>query len=208
MSTAFKGQAASKGEYEIPEAGSSPAIIVGLVDLGTQTRTYQGQTSEAHKVLILFQLDQVKSDGTPFVLSKDETLSFHRKSNLRKLAETIRGKAWDEGQPIDYSSLVGQTVLLTIETATSSSGSEYCKVSNITKIPKGMAKVEPQVETICWSIGDDMGELPSWIPYLYGKRITDVISSSRELSGGVAPPATRPAPAPSKGSRRADEVPF
>jgi hypothetical protein len=207
MSNAFKGQAASQGQYEIPEAGSSPAVIVGLVDLGTQTRTYQGQTSESHKVLILFQLDQTKSDGTPFILSKDETLSFHRKSNLRKLAETIRGKTYDDGQPIDYSALVGQTVLLTIETATSSSGSEYCKVANITKIPKGMAKVQPQVDTICWSIGDYMGVLPSWIPYLYGQKITDVISSSRELSGGVAPARATSDPAPRNG-RKADEVPF
>jgi hypothetical protein len=62
----------------------------------------------------------------------------------------------------------------------------YAKIDSVTKLPKMMAqhKVTPSVKPFTWSLGDDLNEIPDWIPYLYGKPVKTKIGECEEMSGG------------------------
>lgn len=80
-------------------AGSYLARCVRLIDLGTQTTDYQGETKTARKVLLAFEIlddETRRDDGQPFVLSKRYTASLHEKS---RATQRPRLMAWQRFHP-------------------------------------------------------------------------------------------------------------
>lgn len=81
------------GTYTPPEAGTFPARCCALIDLGTQTATYEGETKAARKILVSFEItdsDNRRDDGSPHIVSKRFTASLHPKAGLRKFLEAWR----------------------------------------------------------------------------------------------------------------------
>src|SRR5271154_3419434 len=95
-------------EYEIPPPGQYGACLVGLIDLGTHTNTYQGQTSEQHRIFLCWELtDEQNSSGENYVVAKDYTWSLHKKAKFRQLLEGWAGKELQEGEELDPVNMVG-----------------------------------------------------------------------------------------------------
>lgn len=125
------------------EAGTYPARCVGLIDLGTQTSTFETETKAAHKVLVSFEIcdpETRRSDGTPYVVSKRFTLSKHEKAALRGFLQGWRGRDFtpEEIKRFDLVAVLGQPCLLSVVN-TSKDGKTFANIASAAKLPRGMA---------------------------------------------------------------------
>jgi hypothetical protein len=195
----FKQTATSKGAngetFEVPESGSQPAVLIGLIDLGTQVQKgYQGAADEdVHQVYLVFELTGAPMSG----MKRNHTigwcgrLSMHEKSKLRKLIEGWRGQKFGEGEEFDPNVLVGKPCMLNVVHETSKgSGNTYAKIDSISKIPKGMPTPKATLPTVVFEIG---GATPipdaEHLPYIFGTPVPEVVRRSREIAGGKVPAA-------------------
>ena len=98
---------------QIP-AGVHSARCGKVVDLGTQRKEYNGETSWKREVLITWETPEEMHDGVPMTVSKFYTLSLHEKSNLGADLTSWRGRAFTETekQGFDISKLLGVTCML------------------------------------------------------------------------------------------------
>jgi hypothetical protein len=131
------------GSFEMAPEGTFVARCYRIIDLGDQTTEFQGETKTQHKILFSWELlgDERMSDGRPFMVSKRYTASLHEKSALRKDLAAWRGHDFtpEELKQFDLEKVLGAYCLLgTIHTE--KAGRDYCNVSSIMGLPKGMPK--------------------------------------------------------------------
>lgn len=207
----FKTKAESGGNFgDIPPAGNHPAVLVALIDLGTQEVEYKGVKDWKRKVYMAWELVTEKMSGTKganHVIARDFTFSFTPKSMLRGFVEKWRGKSFSEGEEFDLSVLVGKPCLLTVIQKTSANDNAYAKVEGVSAVPKGMKVDKPQRTPFQWGIEEEKLPEADWLPYLYGNKIADVIMESSEKSGKSAPKEEQHLPA-GVGVGSDDEAPF
>lgn len=175
------------GAFAKAPAGNHPAVLVAIVDMGTQKNDFQGQTKWQHRAFFVWELVAEKQEGTDknHVIGIDLTLSLNDKATLYKWIAARLGKPVPDGEDYDLSKELGQPCLLNV---TEKNG--YPKVSGVSAVPKGFAVPAPQHQPYSWHLSqaaDGLVNIPDWIPYLYGKPIGDHIKQSRELGGDQQP---------------------
>jgi hypothetical protein len=181
MASPFKVAASSpSSSSEVPPEGNLPAVLVGLVDLGTHREEFQGDRFESRKVLLCWELSgEHRSDGTPFVVA----LSYNVNSKLRQMLEGWRGKPLAENEQIDLVDLLGRACLANIIHSTTSKGKVFAKILGIGPMIRGMSAPQPHYEPYTWHFGAGPLRLPEWLPWLFGEPVEDVIGRSKELGG-------------------------
>ena len=200
----------SGGSGEVPSEGVHPAVLIGLVGLGTFTESYQNKEYTTAKVMFVFELsNEMKADGDPHVLGFGYNLppKLSKKSNLRKLIEQWRGKAMADTESLDMMKMLGAACQMNLAHAKSSNDKTYAKMLGVMPLPKGMAAPKPWNETFAWSRG--MGDFhpPAWMPYLYGRPVEEVIADSHEAKGTL-PAAKAAAEAGGPSEDNDDGIPF
>lgn len=132
------------GNFSPVPAGTYPAICYRVIDLGTQTTTYNGERKSAHKVMLSWEITDPETkmeDGRPFVISERYTWSMHEKATLRKALEGWRGtpfKDEDFGEGgFNIKKLLGVGCLLSV-LHREKDGKTFANISAIMKLPKGM----------------------------------------------------------------------
>ncbi len=226
MSSPFevKAEKGGGGDYEVPPAENHPAVLVGLIDLGTQRVEYANEVKWMRKIYLIWELTACRLSGTKernHVVGRDYTLTFGEKSKLRGLIESWFNKKFAEGQPFDLIKLLGRPCLLTIVHGTSGKGNVYAKIDSITAVPKGMTVPPAQQKALIWSIGEaEPVPTAEWVPFLYGRPVKEVIEDSQEYrqkrgqtmsngSGQHAPvPATPVVPVPVAPVSVPSDIPF
>jgi hypothetical protein len=123
-------------------AGSYLARCVQLIDMGTQTSTFEGEVKRARKVLAAWEIldDECRrDDGQPFILSKRFTQSLHEKSALRKTLASWRGRDFtpSELRGFDLATVLGKDAFLSV-IHTEKDGKTYANIAAVMKPPKGM----------------------------------------------------------------------
>jgi len=181
------------GDFEVAPGGNHPAVLVGIIDLGTQENKFGNEVNMAHQVLLAWELTQEKKkDGSPFIVIRHYTASLNQKAALRNLIKTWRGKDLADGEEFDPRKMLGKPCLLSVINKESGGGNTYAKVEGVTAVPKGMVVGQAVTEPISWAIGEGDYPNPAWMPYLIGKRVADVIQNSPEWKewryGPVDPP--------------------
>lgn len=138
--------APSESSFELPPAGTFPALCYRVIDLGTQQSSYLGQTKMQHKILLSWELcddDAKMSDGRPFSISQRYTWSMHEKAVLRKHLEAWRGtpfKPEDFGSGgFNIKSIIGVPCYLQI-VHTEKDGKTYANIAALMKLPKTAPK--------------------------------------------------------------------
>ena len=183
--SAFSMKASAPGDYEGAPAGSHPAVLVAMIDLGTQKTEFKGETKIARQVFLAWELtSEKKANGSNFVVGKTYTMSFARKANLRALVEKWRGKAFSEDEKFDLDKLLGKPCVVSIV-----QNGNYTNVDSASQPTKGL-KVEPQTyPNVLWAVGNtEPFPEHEWLPYSYGKKLYDVVRQSQEFKGnGKAP---------------------
>lgn len=186
-------------------SGNHPAVLVGLIDLGTQlVPGFQGEPDKyQRRIYYVYELvtKKVTGVGRNHTVAIDLTFSFHEKSKMRKWVEARTGRKVGDNTEYDITQELGRPVLLNVV----ENKNGYPKIEGVTAIPDGLPVPPPGYKPTAWKLGDDMGLIPDWLPYLYGRPIPDVIRDSKEMKGGPvggqpeAPPqasATSPAAPP------------
>lgn len=135
----------SSQNFEPIPAGVYPARCYYMCELGTIPVNYKGETKWQHKVHIKWELPtetkvfKEENGEQPYSVSNDYTLSMNEKSNLRKMLEGWRGKAFTEAEAeaFDITALLGKTCMISIIHNTKGDKT-YANISSVSALPKGM----------------------------------------------------------------------
>ncbi len=190
----------SEGDFELPPGGSYAAVFIGLIDLGTQPREYNGKKWEEDKVYLLWELTgEADSEGDNFVVGKDYTFSLHEKANLRKMIEAYYGKRFPDDYEFDLLLLMGKPCVLGISEGKSGNDKKYVEVTSVAQPTKGQI-VPPPVRKL-FIFDFEFVEnpaidpvIPDWVPPLYGRRIVDEIKQSPQWKRLAGPGISASAP--------------
>jgi len=100
------------GTFEQVPVGTHNATCYMLVDVGTHEETFEGDTKKRHSIFIYWELNDSKmTDGRPFSIMKQYTLSLNEKSALFKDLCAWRKKRFtdEELKGFDLTSVLGFT---------------------------------------------------------------------------------------------------
>ena len=100
------------GNYEQVPVGTHNATCYMLIDVGTHDETFEGETKKRHSIFIYWELNEAKmTDGRPFSIMKQYTLSLNEKSALFKDLCAWRKKRFtdEELAGFDLTSVLGFT---------------------------------------------------------------------------------------------------
>lgn len=123
-------------------AGTHLGICYRVIDMGTQSITFSGETKQAHKVLLSWEIPEERmDDGRPFSISKSFTWSMHEKATLRKSLEAWRGVAFADRDfgpnGFDIKNILGKACTLSV-VHNMKEGSTYANIASIGKVMKGV----------------------------------------------------------------------
>jgi hypothetical protein len=172
-----------EGEYEQPPEGNHLAVLIAMVDLGTQRQEYNGEVTNYRKVYLAWELvEEEKEEGSPHVIGRDYTLSFAENAGLRKMMEKWMGKKIPPGEKPRMTALLGKSCMLSVAHTPSRDGTRhFAKVDLIAPLPKSVTPKPSTHKPFFWdmSIPGDPPDL-SALPYLYGEPLVDWIKRSPE----------------------------
>jgi hypothetical protein len=162
------------GNFKLPPAGTHVAILLSVIDLGTQEITFQGEKKEARKVRFTWELpfekDTFGDDPTerPYTASKEYTLSMHEKSTMRKDLEAWRGKPFTDQEILqfDEKKILGRPCTVTI-IHTEKGEKKFANITAVANIPKGTQVPEVHGATFSYNTKDGNNtiyhSLPEWL---------------------------------------------
>lgn len=108
-------------EFEMVEPGMHKARCIKVIDLGTQETEYKSIIQHKHKIMIMFELPETEmkegeNAGKPFAINLFVTLSLDKKSTLRPLLVSWRGRDFteDEAANFDMFKLLNVTALVNV----------------------------------------------------------------------------------------------
>ena len=164
-------------ERQLPEAGMHHAVCSKVFDLGLQLETYNSETSQKHKGLVVWELDETIKDesseyfGKRLLVQKEYTLSLNEKATLRADLEAWRGREFteEELQGFDIEKLLTVQCQLNIVHKTSKSGNVYAKVVGIAPAGKDAPILVPE-------LADD------WCPDWIKQKIADGAGAGGDVS--------------------------
>lgn len=197
------------GNYEKAPPGNHPAVLVAMVDMGTQENEFKGEVTEQHRVFFVWELVTEKTQaGKNHLIGIDLTLSLNEKAKLRGWVEARLGRPLREDEEYEVSQELGQPCLLNVVEKNG-----YPKIGGVSAVPKGMTVQPATYPLTTWHLGqyEQTGkiEIPGWIPWLYGEPLSAHISRCQEIaegstasSNGQTKPAAPPAPAAAPSANR------
>lgn len=178
------------GDYELIPSGSYPAVLVGLIDLGTSDDEYNGKAIEKRSIALIWELPgEIKTNGEPHIIARDFSAYFSPSSKIRLLIEGWRGKKFEDGEPFSYEVLLGKECLLNIVHKKTGKGKTVHEVSGATKPPRGVTVPKPHHDLVKYVVGAEPPQL-DWLPFIYGQSIPDIILDSKEMKGKPAASST------------------
>ncbi len=181
------------GDYEDVPTGLHQAVCVRVFDLGLQAG-FNGQAQ--HKVCILWEILERKSNGQRFTVSREFTASLGAKANLTSFLEGWRGRAFtqDELAGFDLDALVGAPCALNLVEQVSQAGKRFVQVQAAMRLLKGQHPL--QVETA-----------PDYVTAFIQKKLETRMpeSFSPQFRQGAQQPV-KPAPPPP--DEFSDDIPF
>jgi len=136
--------------FKLVPAGTHMALCYGIVDLGTQVYSYQGEQKQARQCRIMWELHGEDADGQPLTLedgrplslSQRYTLSLAEKAKLRKTLISWRGREFTatELRGFDLRTIIGAPCMLTVTHAVKSDKT-YANVDTVTAVPAALKKL-------------------------------------------------------------------
>jgi hypothetical protein len=205
------GNSGGSGEgFEKPPIDNHPAVLVAIVDMGTQRQEFQGTEKWQRRAYFIWELVSAPMSGTKnrnHLIGIDLTVSLNEKAKLRQWIESRKGKKMPEDFEYDITQELGQSCLLDVI----ANKKGYPVVNGMKALPRGFTIQPAQNQPFQWSLDDYEKEgdidLPDWVEaqWLYGRPISEHIKECKELSG--KPPAGAEVFTPSAG-KADDPIPF
>ena len=142
---------------ELPKNEPTQAVCFAIVDCGQheQENRETGEVRLVPKVMYLFELDQKRTDGLPFIMGQTHTNSMHKKSNQRPWLESWNGVKFTDAEAeagVMLDPYVGKNAYITPVYTDAKSGVRYANIGSITKIRDRDVPMVPTVK-----------EIPKWV---------------------------------------------
>jgi hypothetical protein len=176
------------GDFELPPAGVHPGILIGLVDLGTHSSTYNNEKKDRHKILLAWELTaEADSKGQNFLIIQDYTWSLHKKAGLRALVDGFRGKALGDNEEYDLAEMLGKPCMISLSEGVSGGGKRFMEVTSLSPPMRGLTVPPASHDIYAFLLGMinstlDPIDIPAWMPRLYGRNVIDDIRASQEYA--------------------------
>ena len=143
-------------EFEIAPAGNHLAVCYMVVDLGTQTISWEGQQKEQHKIQIAWELPNERmGDGRPFIISNRYTFSTYDRAKFRQHLESWRGVPFQDSDfgedGFDVKNIIGKGCLLNL-IHNAKGDKTYCNIASIAALPKGTATPELENDSVYFDL--------------------------------------------------------
>ena len=209
----------STGDFKPVPPGLHLARCYRIVDLGTQTTEYMGETKHQRKIMLGWELhgkddegnELVTPNGDPLAIFKNYTLSWNEKATLRNDLQGWRNKPFTETEMrrFDISAILGQWCMLNVIERPGKNGKMYSNVGSIAPVPAVVkqAGLPPAVNvTQLFRLAEPDYELFD----TFGKGLKEKIQASPEWQALQArKPAQNANKAPSSGfDDMDDDLPF
>ena len=143
---AFAGE--SSGPRELHPADTVLMRCVDVVSLGHRPETYQGQDKGLKpKCALVFRSTENRTDGTPFDLSREFTVSTGPKAGLRAFLEAWRGAPYDTDWPdVPLHKMEGVWAMVSVVHKKSLDGTKtYANIGALTPVPKALRGALPDL---------------------------------------------------------------
>jgi len=131
-------------------SGMHLARCYRIVDMGTQSTTWKGQTKQQPKVMLQFEVHSEDSDGNPIVtdkgepmsISKNFTASLGENAILRQELENWRSRAFtpEELKGFQLKNVLGVWAMLSVVKEQGNDGNEYTNISSINPVSSQIKK--------------------------------------------------------------------
>jgi len=197
-------------------SGMHLARCYRIVDMGTQTTTWKGQSKQQPKVMLQFEVHSEDSDGNPIVtdkgepmsISKNFTASLGENAILRQELENWRSRAFtaDELKGFQLKNVLGAWAMLSVVKEQGNDGNEYTNISSINPVSSqikkaGLPEGHNQLKIF------DLENPDMALFETFGNKIKEKIQATPEWNKKVIP--TSKLTAPSSGfDDMVDDVPF
>lgn len=198
-------------DFEATPMGLQDAVCVNVFDVGLQRWDDKTQ----HKVVVLFELAERRSDGKPFTLHKMFTASLHDRATLRGFLEGWRGKAFTPQELADgwdLDRIIGVSCQLNLVEKQTPDRRTYIEIASVMRPRVNLVAATPR----------------SYVPeFVRRKRESQVIpeleaARARQAAAAQAPRAegtysppppyqarpSTPPPAPPPDEEFNDDIPF
>lgn len=147
---------ATSADFKRLEAGTYPAVLAQIVDLGTQhISSQQYGERDVRQVMLLWEIpSEIRDDGKPFCKQAKYTLSMASNANLRKIVESLVGVMTDdEASRFDVFTLIGKSAAIMLQESAGKNGKTYTDIKAVTPLMKGTPPVQlsghTPVVTLC-----------------------------------------------------------
>lgn len=134
------------GTFTPVPAGVHLARLYRIIDLGTQKSEYEGKTNFLHKVKFVWEVHGDDDNGKPLVTDKNEpmiitrdyTLSWGEKANLRKDLESWRGRPFtaEEQRRFDLKNVLDQWCMINVQHKPRAKGGVFSNIVSVSPVPK------------------------------------------------------------------------
>ena len=196
-------------------SGMHLARCYRIVDMGTQSTTWKGQTKQQPKVMLQFEVHSEDADGNPIVtdkgepmsISKNFTASLGENAILRQELENWRSRAFtaDELKGFQLKNVLGVWAMLSVVKEQGNDGNEYTNISSINPVSSQIKKAglpEGHNELKIFDLENpDMALFET-----FGNKIKEKIQSTPEWNKKILP---TPKQAPNSGFDDMDsDIPF
>ena len=144
----------SSGNFTPAPAGNHPAVCIGLIDLGMQTKEYPGQPATINReLMVIWELPYEENPDDPnfaITVSKFYTVSLNEKANLYKDLISWRGCAFtnEELDGFELENILGVPCLLNVVQKTKQNGKVKAEITGITPMPKNMERPIPATKEL------------------------------------------------------------
>jgi hypothetical protein len=160
------------------EAGTHVGLLLSIIHLGVQKIEYAGEVSYKDQVLLVFELpDTTLEDGRPITISKRETHSVGKKSNLLKAVKALNGGKDVAREGILYEILIGKPVMLELKENSKKTGvnvAGYMPVPDVLKKTLKPLVNEAKLYLDVEKISDkELEALPEWVRKVINERVKE-----------------------------------
>lgn len=165
----FKMSTQDKGFERVnPKAGLTQCVLTGIIDLGTQEVSYEGQVKKVKQVALEWKLPtqhhifDEEEGPQPLMLYRDVTASLHPKAVLNSIVTGMLGKSLPE--EYELSDLLGANAMVNV-VHVEKDGKTYANAASFSPLMDGVDAVEYEIRIL--ELGENFdedvfNELPEW----------------------------------------------
>lgn len=169
----FIATAGGGSEYAPCPTGAHIARCFAVIALGVQESTY----GTSRKLLLMWEvLDAKRDDGEPHILSRQFTMSTHKKAALRNVIDSWRGKPLtdEQAKAYDVSKLLGQHAQLQVQHRDSPTGKTYANIAGVFPPPVHEIPKHTREDILFDAERPDpatYAKLPEWVQRICDERV-------------------------------------